>query len=361
MTEKDRKYQPERAYWLALSLCPDVGARTFALLRHQGLEADLPLSNTVLHSLETILPKRALQGLARFDFSVGKRLEEICIAEKISFWTWSDDDYPPLLRTSRSALPVLYYLGRLPTTNHAMAMVGTRAIGPWSAPHCQNLVFQLPKNSCTIVSGLAQGIDSCCHEAALTHRLPTVAVLAQGLERLPGGTRTPLAKRILQEGGCITSPFPPRSPVLPACFVQRNAIIAGLSHTTLLVESRIDGGAMHTVRYALADSRTVLAIPGDPWRPGAQGANHLLAQNLARAVWRPEDLPSLLGFSIEPTTHKKCNDSTMPWPHLRGSSLSIDELADRTGKKTSELLAILTLLEIQGLCKVQDGHWVVFY
>ena len=361
MTGKDRKYQCERAYWLALSVCPDVGARTFAQLRMQGLEADLPLSATALLSMEAILPRRALLGLARFDLSAGRHLEEICHAESISFWTWGDDDYPALLRTSRSALPVLYYLGKYPATSHALAMVGTRAIGPWSAPHCLSLVQQLPENSCTIVSGLAQGIDSCCHEAALAHGFPTVAVLAQGLERLPGGTRSSLAKRILQEGGCITSPFPPRSPVLPACFVQRNAIIAGLSHVTLLVESRVDGGAMHTVRYAQADARTVLAIPGDPWRPGAQGANHLLAQGLARAVWRTEDLPSLLGISLEPPGSEKSMASKMPWPHLRGSSLSMDELAMRTGKKTGELLAILTLLEIQGLCKVRDGHWVVFY
>lgn len=361
MADKDSKRQ-SKAYWTAMATTRGFGAQTFALLRQLGIERQLPMSSAELQALGFQAPPKTLERLSQLSCEKGEEQLELHMRRGIEVLDWDCSEYPPELRASRHALPALFVLGKWPSPGHyPLAMVGTRTPGPWAPALCRLFMEAMGNTRTAIISGLAQGIDSLCHREALNLRLPTIAVLGQGLGQSLGGSREQLAHTIVEQNGCLASPFPLDAPAHPAYFVQRNRIIAGLSRATLLVESREDGGAMHTARFCLEDQRLLLAVPGDPWRDTAQGGNSLIRSGAATALWKPIDLPGMLG--ITERCSEKCSVAhKLPaeWARFGGTSISLHELQHRTGKPFHELLAILTQLEIQGCCSVQDGHWIHF-
>jgi len=359
MVGKDSK-----EYWCALANISRLGARTFARLRSLGCENKLPLSDKELLDIGVSVPAVVSQGFATFTPEKGVPIVAHCEREGIEIITWGSPAYPPALARSRYALPVLFAKGdtSIGLAQQSLAMVGTRTPGPWADFLCSQLIASLESTNTLIVSGLAQGIDSLCHHHALNLNLPTCAVIAQGLDLSLGGSREKIAQRILKSKGLIISPFPPGKVAHPSQFIQRNQIIAGMSQWTLLVESRENGGAMHTAHFAIEDHRELLTIPGDPWRESAQGGNTLIKSGLAKPVWHPQDLPNLLQINAS-SNRNGTNKNNLPteWAHLAGKRISRTELFATSNKSMSELLAILTQLEIRGQCQVHDGEWIVFF
>ena len=362
MENKDSKPSPPQAYWRALAGLEAVMPGLFAQLRRLKLEESLPLPREEMLARGWKGSPRTLSACSSLRLDEAQETLDAEESLGLCFIAFGDACYPAALASSMHALPGLWCRGAKPVPGalYPLAMVGTRTPGPWAFSYVRLLGETLRETPVCIVSGLAQGIDSLCHGMALDEGYPTLAVLAQGLEQRLAGSRQLLARRILEAGGALLSPFPPGTLPHPGRFIERNRTIAGLSQSTLLVESREDGGAMHTVHYALQDQRPVLAVPGDTWRDTAQGANSLLRAGLARALWKPLDLPGLLGFSSPRPLHAK--EKLPPeWRPYSGSRHSLDQLCTRSGKPIGELLAILTLLELQGLCQVQGGQWVLFY
>ena len=229
---------------------------------------------------------------------------------------------------------------------------------------CKRLVHSLAGTRAVIVSGLAQGIDSLCHEAALEESLPTVAVLAQGLASRLDGTRRRLAERILESGGAIVSQFEPDEPAYKGNFPARNKIISGMSCATVIVQSKANGGAMLTGDFCIKEGKPLFAVPGDFDNEVASGTNALLDQGRARPVFLPESLRELLGFpkrggqSIAALSAIGCNLSDPAralFAKFNGFRKTFDELVSDSGFKTGELLAILTELEIAGLVHTEDN------
>ena len=162
-------------------------------------------------------------------------------------YTVKPEEYPLLLGESIYKPKQLYAMGTLPPpTSVGIAMVGTRRPGNSAQELCRRLVGALRGTDAVVVSGLAQGIDSLCHEAALEAGIPTVAVLAQGLGTKIEGSRGELARRILERGGAIVSEFEPDTPAYKGNFPARNRIISGLSRATVIVQSKAKGGALIT-------------------------------------------------------------------------------------------------------------------
>jgi len=308
------------------------------------------------------VPPRVLQGLANIKIEDGEKWMERCHAHGQSIIDWESQQYPLALAQSAHALPAIFAYGELnlQPSRLAVSMVGTRTPGPWGRTFCNALIEPLDRNLAVIVSGLAQGIDSYCHQAALDHGLPTIAVLAQGLEMPIGGSRELLARTIVEKGGCLLSPFPPGTAAKPGRFIQRNRIIAGLGHATILVESGENGGAMHTARFCLETERPLYAIPGDPWRESAQGGNSMLRAGLAHAIWKPEDLATTLHLNPSRPENTKNDELPLEWRRYAGKSIALPELQLSSGKTYAELLAILTHLEINNCCQVLNGQWVHF-
>lgn len=298
-------------------------------------------------------------------------------------YTVKPEEYPLLLGESIYKPKQLYAMGTLPPPGNAndstetrnenlpvgIAMVGTRRPGNSAQELCRRLVGALRGTAAVVVSGLAQGIDSLCHEAALDAGIPTVAVLAQGLGTKIEGSRGDLARRILECGGALVSEFEPDMPAYKGNFPARNRIISGLSRATVIVQSKAKGGALITGEFCRKEGKPLYAIPGDFDSEVAGGTNDLLDRELARPVFRPESLAAVLGLprrggqSITGIESAGCTlgkNAKALFAKVNGYRKTFPELQAESGFNIGELLAILTELEIAGLAHTEDNFMFHF-
>lgn len=287
------------------------------------------------------------------------------------------NEFPLALRESRFAPQRLYYRGALPTGDAiGIAMVGTRRPTSSAKELCRRLVKSLKGTRAVVVSGLAQGIDSYCHEAALEYGIPTIAVIAQGLGVAIPGERRELSRRIVESGGCIISEYEDDFPAFKGNFPARNRIISGLCRSTVLVQSKLKGGALITADFCLQEEKLLLAIPGDFDSEAAAGPNHYLDQGKAKPVFVPESLNSVAGIpkvqgkegvidaaSLTQIAAAGCNLSTEAlalFKQFNGFRKTFQELQSECNLMSSNILAILTELELSGLVQTQDNYQFYF-
>ncbi len=219
--------------------------------------------------------------------------EETCARLKVRIVTERSSAYPAPLRTLLHPPPFLFLAGRwLPEDGKAVAVVGTRFPSAYGMRMARELTAGLGESGFSIVSGLARGIDTLSHEAALTAGARTVAVLGSGLDWIYPPENVPLARRIAKRG-CVISEFPMGVPPHATHFPRRNRLISALSLGTLVVEAGNDSGALITADYALDQGREVFAVPGAVHQPGSQGT-HKLIQEGAHLVERAADIVKLL-------------------------------------------------------------------
>lgn len=182
-------------------------------------------------------------------------LMEYC---KISFVFYDDEEFPPLLKEIPDAPFLLYYRGVLPNPRiPAVAIVGTRRPTGDGMKAALALGTECGHAGIPVVSGLARGIDTFAHRGALEGGGVTTAVLACGLDQLYPRSNAQLAAHILERGGCIISEYAPTEPPVPYRFPQRNRLISGLAHATVVVEAPEKSGALITADFALEQGRDV--------------------------------------------------------------------------------------------------------
>lgn len=170
-----------------------------------------------------------------------------------------DPEYPSWLLAISDRPPVLYVRGKLPPDRRCVACVGTRVPSIFGQLVARRLAGFLAARGWSIISGLARGVDTICHEAALEAGGHTVAVLANGLDSVYPRQNAALADRILDSGGALLSEQPPGTPALPRHLTRRNRIQSGMSAATIVMQTDIVGGTMHTARYALLQGRLLVA------------------------------------------------------------------------------------------------------
>ena len=273
-------------------------------------------------------------------------------------------EYPHILTKSRYALKELWIAGEAFGDEFCLAMVGTRSPSGLAANSIKEMVRALKGNKVRIVSGLAQGVDSLCHAAAIESGLPTTAVIAQGLDVPFQGAQKILAEKILEHGGNIISPFAPGTKAFLSNFVKRNTVISGMSNATLIVESRLKGGAMHTAKFCHKEGKLLLAMPGNPLCETSTGCNWLIYQKQAQILWNAKELPNILGlntlFPIPHTYTPKESALELPNWVVKGTMLEISDICEQAQKPVHEILVILTELEMQGKCSVKNGSVIFF-
>jgi DNA processing protein len=213
----------------------------------------------------------------------------------------ADEDYPASLRAIPDPPCILYVKGDLlPCDANALAVVGSRGASPYGLSSARVFGSRLSQYGLTIVSGLARGIDTAAHRAALDAGGRTIAVLGSGLACIYPPENEGMFYQIACQGAVI-SQFPLRMPPLPQNFPMRNRIISGLSKGVLVVEASAKSGALITARCALEQGREVFALPGEVGRENAYGVNALIKDG-ACLVMRPEEiletLKPLLSFSL---------------------------------------------------------------
>ena len=282
----------------------------------------------------------------------------------------SPENYPLALGASKYSPKQLFCIGTRPSTDKiGIAMVGTRRPSASAEELCRRLIESLKATNAVVISGLAQGIDSFCHRAALDAGIPTIAVLAQGLGTKIEGERGILAKHILDAGGALLSEYEGDTPAYKGNFIARNRIISGLSQSTLVVQSRKKGGALLTAQFCLDEGKQLLACPGNFDCELYSGTNTLLDSGHAKAVFIPESLRAVAGIPLlegakmeQLTTYgvQLSDGAQKIFERFNGFRKTFSELQQEFDFKPPELLAILTELEISGLVTSKDNFQFYF-
>jgi len=281
-----------REAYIALNRIEGIGpVRVRALVEALGSpEAVLAASPTALAAVRGVGPKVAENVVAQRD-GVDAGAEEAAAAKLgARLITPVDADYPAPLKTIYDPPLCLYVRGTLEKKDEqALAVVGTRRASHYGAAQADRLAYLAAKAGFAIVSGLARGIDTVAHKAALKAGGRTLAVLGGALDKLYPPENRELAEEIAAHGA-VLSEFPLGREPDRTTFPYRNRVVSGLSKGVLVVEAGLDSGAMNTAEQALEQGRSVLAVPGRVDMDGARGP-HRLIQNGARLV---ADLPDIL-------------------------------------------------------------------
>ncbi|MCF0178086.1 MAG: DNA-protecting protein DprA [Bacteroidales bacterium] len=212
--------------------------------------------------------------------------------------TLQDSDYPAKMKECPDA-PILFFMMGQPVHNRprSVAVVGTRRSTPYGKKYCEELIERLslcrPKP--VIISGLAEGIDSYAHNAALKYDMETIAVMGTGFDTIFPSCNRKLADKIVEKGAIITEYFPATA-YYPTNFVRRNRIIAAMSDCILVAESRIKGGGLITARLGFDYNRDVFAVPGKMDDITFQGCNRLIEEQIAKIVTSGETISRIMGW-----------------------------------------------------------------
>ncbi|MCD7710300.1 MAG: DNA-processing protein DprA [Porphyromonadaceae bacterium] len=319
---------------------------------------------------------RSIAGVNPSLFDEASRQKGLEIADKelpfiekegISPLFITEADYPARLRECTDAPLMLYFKGN-GTVNppHALSIVGTRHATSYGRDFCANLIAQLAQAvpQLTIVSGMAYGIDICAHREALKNDLPTIGVLAHGLQTLYPSAHRFTAKEAEERGGLLTE-YTSQQSLLKVNFVARNRIIAGLTEATVVVESAEKGGALITAHLAQDYNREVFALPGNIHQETSRGCNCLIRDNIAAMVTSAEDILTTLGWESAASSGNAPQADLFPdlsekealllkLLHEEGD-MQINLLTVKAGLSSGEVLSTLLEMEFKGLVRTLPG------
>jgi len=196
----------------------------------------------------------------------------------ITLTTILSEDYPFRLKEGVDNPPtIIFYKGKLENISEkAVAIIGTRDPTEESIQVANNLTTEMAKRGYCIVSGLAKGIDTVAHKGALENKVPTVAVLAHGLNTVYPKENTDLASSILENGGVLLSEYPPDEKIAPYQFVARDRIQSALSRIVFVVQTKVDGGTMITANFAKKQGRELYVFSGKG--PEFEGNSQLISE-----------------------------------------------------------------------------------
>jgi DNA processing protein len=296
------------------------------------------------------------------DLETSERKIEKFIEQGIGITNILANDYPEILRQLKTPPTILYYYGNITQLQleRNIAIVGTRDSSAYGDNSARALVQSLKGSDACIVSGLAAGIDSASHGAALGSSLSTIAVLGSGLLKFNyGGVQRELFKRMQADPrSLIISEFAPDESARGWTYAHRNRLIAALSQTTVVIEAPLGSGALITADYALKLGRKLFAIPADISKESFKGSNKLLAEAKAQPIYSIQDAAELLGFnqdtqgSVLNIQPKNVNPILAA---MEFEPVSLDHLMNKLQLNQAKLFTELTMLEMKGLVRKQAG------
>ena len=281
--------------------------------------------------------------------------------EGIKIVTYASIDYPSKMKDTNQPPLALYCKGDTSLLNSTcFSIVGTRRISRYGRDITEKFATALSDAGLTIVSGLADGIDSVAHQSTLNAGGKTIAVLGCGLKNIYPATNIGLAQKIIDAGGLVMSEYLPDEKPQTYYFPYRNRIIAGLSIGVLITEATEKSGSMHTKEYALEYGRDVYAVPGRINDIYSIGCNKIIKNCQSAMVLSPADILDNLGLDFVET--KKANIQTTMEENtilqlLDGGELLFDELRQQSGYETRSLNTLLIRMEMLGLVKRLPGNY----
>jgi DNA processing protein len=361
----------ELKYYIATTLIPGVGSiLAKRLIAYCGsARAVLTSTRGALQKIPGIGSLLASEIAAHQQQALKQAEQELLFIEKnnIKAYGYADSGYPERLRHCEDSPVVLFVRGNI-DLNRAklLSVVGTRQSTPYGQMICEKMIGRLAErgHNPIIVSGLAYGIDICVHRAALQNKLDTVAVMATGLDKIYPSPHAAIARQLLEHGAWV-SDFISGTPLDRKNFLKRNRIIAGLSDATIVIESRVKGGALVTADIAMSYNRDVFAVPGRVGDSASEGCNALIKQNKAALVETAADIEYVMGWE-QKTANAPVQQMTL-FQDLSGEekqivdilkthdTVGIDALSYHTNITIGRLSSLLLPMEFKGIVKNLPG------
>ncbi len=309
--------------------------------------------------LNSVMARNVLDAPRRY--SVQREIQDAA-EQGVRIITLFDEGYPKILKEIYDPPYVLYTRGEfLPADANAVGVVGSRGASPYGMSCAEIFSRKLSLYGLTIVSGLARGIDTASHRAALNSNGRTIAVLGSGLNNIYPPENEGLFREIAEKG-VVVSQFSLNTKPLACNFPIRNRIISGLSRGVLVVEASFKSGALITARFALEQGREVFAIPGKVTSETSSGANELIKQG-AKMVTQPEEILEDLQFNFtfihdEPACKQRAGLNAKELSIielLTDEPKYIDSISEEAGLSVADIMSILMQLELKGFAKQLPG------
>jgi DNA processing protein len=356
-------HDPGREAWLQLSLAPGLGAATLRkLLGRFGLPERIVAAPRAL--LAQHLPAQTVEAL-HSDAVRGAVARALAWLEEPgnALVTLADASYPRLLLETADPPALLYCRGRLELlARPALAMVGSRNATPQGVRNARGFARSFSEAGLTIVSGLAQGIDSAAHRGALEGAGSTIAVFGTGMDVVYPRENRALAEQIGSQG-LLLSELPLGSAALGHHFPRRNRVISGLALGCLVVEAALASGSLTTARAAADQGREVFAIPGSIHSPLSKGC-HALIKSGAKLVESADDVLGELGSlhradpsaAAQPAAvHPADTEQEPVLLHMGFDPVGVDSLCERARLPAARVAAELLRLELAGRVAALPG------
>lgn len=333
-------------------------------------------AETVFHEKRQLLEKvpgigQGLSSEIKKSEALKRAEQELSFIEKnnISVFFFGEESYPARLKECPDAPLLFYFKGNANlNANKIISIVGTRQATPYGRESTQQLISDLAESypELLIISGLAYGIDICAHRCALQENLPTVGILAHGLDRIYPSAHRNTAIEMLKNGGLL-SDFPSMTDPDRPNFLKRNRLIAGLADATIVIESAAKGGSLVTADIAFSYGRDVFTFPGRTTDIHSKGCNELIRQNKAGLITSAEELVSALCWDKQykreqqtelcfTTTDTGTDGSPVMQLLAHQEAMSINEMAQALQIPVNELSVKLFELEMEGKIELLPGN-----
>jgi DNA processing protein len=361
--------EDSRKYYIGLTLLRGVGS---ILARHLLQYFGSP--EEVFSANRKILEKVPGIGVYTAEQIHDSKAEALRLAEKellfadknkIRIYAMTDPDYPKRLKECPDAPMVFYYRGNGDLdAGKIISIVGTRKITEYGRKLTEIFIKELSGMfpELLIVSGLAYGVDICAHRNALKNNMPTIGVLAHGLDRIYPAVHRNTAVEMLEKGGLLTDFMSGTNPDREN-FLRRNRLIAGLADATIIVESAEKGGSLVTADIAFSYGRDVYAFPGRVFDAYSEGCNRLISNNKAGLIGSAKDL--VMALCWDESNKKESQQPALPLrekpdhPVIRlleeKGEFQINDLAAEMNIPVHKLMQTLFELEFEGHIRALPG------
>lgn len=281
--------------------------------------------------------------------------------DEIKTITLDNQAYPHPLKKIANPPQILYIRGKILPQENCFAVVGTRLCSSYGKQVALEITGDLAEAGLVIVSGMAVGIDTWAHQAALERGRRTIAVLGTGLDdkSIYPQENLKLAHQIIQTGGCLISEFPPGTFGRKSNFPKRNRIIAGLSLATLVIEAKSRSGALITASWTKSQGKKVFAVPGPIFSSNSRGP-HWLIKNNGLLVENAGDILKHFPVILATPGVARVGGGTLKENLILGAlkegSLHIDDIVKQTNLPVAKVCSILAIMEIEDKIRNLGGN-----
>lgn len=371
-------HQEEKIYSIALGLIPGVGNILAKQLISYCGGAENVFKQKKSHLLKVPgIGEPIVKALKGDDIStiLNKAEEEFKFCEKNNnqIICYHEANFPKRLHHCKDAPYLIYQKGTADVnTSKIVNIVGTRKATPYGKAITEKIVADLAAYDVTIVSGLAYGIDAEAHRKALEYNLPTIGVLAHGLDQIYPHLHRKLAHQMIEANGALITEFKRATKPDKQNFPSRNRIVAGMSDATIVIESASKGGSLITADIAHSYNRDVFAVPGRINDPLSEGCNNLIKYNIAALIHSGEDVIQMLGWNLDKKSEKSRPKQRSLFIELDEKEqkivdvleeirnpLHVDDLKQKINLPSSAISMALLSLELKGVVHSRPGSCYV--